>query len=47
MQKYTDSAKRELISFRDNQIDCASMFCLVKLSGLLEFFEYMQYGCGG
>lgn len=39
MQKYTDRAKRELISSRDNHIDCASMFCFVKVSGLLCFFN--------
>lgn len=40
MQKYTDSTKRELISSRDNHKDCASMFCFVKVSGLLyDFFK--------
>lgn len=34
MQKYTDSAKRELISSRDSYRDCAAMFCFGKLSGL-------------
>lgn len=39
MQKYTDSAERDLISSRDNHTDCASViFCFVKVSG--QFYDF-------
>lgn len=40
MQKYTDSPTREVTSSRHNHIDCASVFCFVKVFGL--FYDFLN-----